>query len=356
MSSNFKSIRTKKTTKQLESVLALGFVMPFQPSLWDDKFTQSTLDYCTHNIEKKLQNTHTVESIKTMLGKLEHIFKNLNFNTHRKSLAVIISADLEKVYYLNYTVVFSVCTGNFISLLDLVHYIKQETIFFLLLASKEDICLYEYANEHLHKVYEQKPDAFYGYFMDADIRAISVITYLNTNCQQPIFIVDNNEQLIAFHESVPFAEIIFPIIIEPPYSAEMLQKITREIHKQWNFWLSKFHLGQITIAQKANALTFNYGAVLKALCNSTDGLILMEKAVKKELQKSVKGDMLFEESNFFIQQLERFVDRGNCIVIKENGLLKDWGGIVLLPNAIPNCIKPTYFDEHRISGGMDNLF
>jgi hypothetical protein len=347
----------KKLTKPLDSILSLGFVMPFQPSMWDDKSTQSTLDYCTHNIEKILHNTYSAECIKTMQGRLQLLFKRLNLNTHRKGLAVIISADSEKVFYLNYPVRFSVCTGNFISLLDLVHGIKQEAVFYLLFVCKENICLYEYTNEHLNKVYEQKPDEVSGCFVDADVRATSVITYMNTNCQKPVFIVGSSEEMNAIQKSIPFSEIVFQITqAQPQDSAEILQRIVAEIVEQWSYWLSKFDMGRIAMTKKANALIFNYGEVLNALCNSTDGLILMDKRLKKELQKRTMGDTHSLEINFFISQIERFVDRGNCIGIKENGLLKDWGGIVLLPNSIPACQKPSCFGEYCISGEMGNLF
>jgi hypothetical protein len=348
---------TKKLTTPIDSILSLGFVMPFQPSMWDEKSTQFALDYCMNIVGKTLQNTYDIEYIKTIQARLQLLFKRLNFNTHRKGLAVIINADSEKVFYLNYPVRFSVCSGNFISLLDLMHSIKKDTVFYLLCVCQENICLYEYTNEHLNKVYEQKPDVFSGHFVDADVRAISVITYMNTNCQKPIFIVGNSEQLNAFQMSVPFSEIVFQITKpQPKYNAEILQEIITEIVDQWSYWLSKFYVGRIAMAKKANALVFNYEEVLKALCNSIDGLILMEKKVKKELQKRVTGDVHFNELNFFISQLERFVDRGNCIGIKQNGLLKDWGGIVLLPNSIPTCQKPTYLGEYHISGEMGNLF
>lgn len=347
----------QKLTKPLESISSLGFVMPFQPSMWDDKSIQAALDYSTHIIETTLQNTYSAECVQTVMGRLQLLFKGLNFNTHRKGLAVIISADSEKVFYLNYPVRCSVSTSDFISLLDLVHSKKQETDFFILFTSQENICLYEYNNEHLNKVYEQKPEIVSGYFVDADIRAASVIRYMNTNCQKPVFIVGSSEQFAAFQRAVSFSEIVFQIMQpQPQYSVEMLQKIKTEIVKKWGYWLSKFQIGRIAMAKKANVLVFNYGEVLKALCNSADGLILMDKRVKKELQKHATGDIRFKESDFFISQIERFVDRGNCIVIEENDLLKEWAGIVLLPNSLPACDKPSCFGEYRISGGMGTLF
>ncbi len=348
---------TKKATKPLQFISSLGFVMPFQPSMWDDKSIQSALDYTTHIIETKLKISYSDECTNTMLGRIKQLFDRLNFNTHRKSIAVLISADSEKVMYLNFPVKLFVSTRSFISVLDLVTSIKQQPGFYLLFNSKDNLMLFEYCNKQLNKVYEQKPDAVSGYFVDGAIRASSVITYMNTNYQKPVFIVGSREDVSSFQSTVSYPEIIFQVINTPvQYSAEMMQTIVTEIVEQWSHWLSKFQVRRIAMAKKGNTLIFKYSAVLQALCNSADGLMLMDKRVKKELQKPATGDILFMDSKFFISQIEKFVDRGNCIVIKENALLRDWGGIVLLP-----CTTSCHQDKHsyggyRIAGGTGNLF
>lgn len=346
----------KTVSQPLQSLSSLSFVMSFQPSMWDDKTIQSALNYTTHIIEIKLKNNYSNECTKNMLGRLHHIFNGLNFNTHRKSIAVLIAANAEKVLYLNFPVRLFVSTGNLISILDLVTNIKKEIGFYLLFIVEGSIQLYEYYNKHLNKVYEQKAGAEVGYCVGAGIRASTVISQLNTNYLKPVFIVGSREEFISFQSAVSYPEIVFQI--KPPVqcSKEIAQKMVSEIVGEWNLWLSKFDMARIAMAKKANALVYNYGAVLQALCNSVDGLILMDKRVKKELQKPASGDLHFQDSKFFMSQIEKFVDRGNCIQIKENGLLKNLGGIVLLPDTLHEHYNKLSFGGERISGEISNLF
>ncbi len=86
------------------------------------------------------------------------------------------------------------------------------------------------------------------------------------------------------------------------------------------------------IAQKANVLISNTEAVLNALSHSADGLLLLDKRLKRQLYKSRRVNALFNTGDELMNQVERFLTRGNRIEITETGLLKNFGGIVLLQN------------------------
>jgi hypothetical protein len=357
MTTNCGQVITKKTIEPLDSISSLGFVMPFQPSMWDDRCIQSALDYTTHIIETKLKISYSGECANTMLGRLKQLFDRLNFNTHRKSIAVIISADSEKVIYLNFPVRLFVSTCNFVSILDLVASIKQETSFYLFFICEENAALFEYYGKQLNKVYEQKPDGLCGHLVDANIRASWVISYMNSSYHKPVFIVGNREQMNSFQRAVPFPEIIFQIMIpHVQYGAETIQAVIKEIAGQWSYWLSKFHIGRICLAKKNSTFVSHYKEVLKSLCNSADGLLLMDRSLKRQLQNPASCDTYFHESKKFINQIERFVERGNCLEIQENDLLREWGGIVLLPDAMSRHRNELSFGGYRIYGGAGSLF
>ena len=349
-----------KVTRPLRSITSLSFTIPFQPSMWDDKSTQSALAYTTHIIETKLKSSYSNECIKTMLNRLKQLFSRLNFNTRRKSIAVIISADSEKLIYLNFPVRLFVSVGNSISILDLVTGIKQEIGFYLLCICNGNIKLYEYFNERLNIVYEQKADAVSESDgnVEANAKVSYIIAYMNRNYQKPVFFVGSSKEFNCFQNNVSYPEIVFSII-KPPVqnSAETMHMIETTIVKKWSQWLAKFHIAQIAMAKRANTLIFNYGAVLQALCGSKNGLLLMNKRVKKELHNPATGDIHFQDSKIFISQVEKFIDRGNCIAIKECGMLKDLGGIVLLPDTmggIQNTFSVAGYPSTRRRSG--NLF
>ena len=347
----------KKAKKSIQPISSLGFVMPFQPTMCNEESIQSSLDYTFNIIERKLINTYSIDYTKTMLVRIKRLFHRLNFNTHRKSLAVLLSANSEKVIYLNFPVTLFVSTGNFISILGLVTGINQEIGFYLLFIFKRNITLYEYTDKHLHKVYEQMPDTISGYLVEEVMRASSVITIMNKNSRKPVFIAGSREQVDSFQRAIPYPEIVFKLIRHPVQNnAETAQNMVTEIVNQWSYWLAEFDAGRLAMAKKCNTLIFQYEGVLKALCKSANGLMLMDNQLIKKLHKPEMDNNYSEDTNMFSNQLERFVDRGNCIGIKEDGLLKDCGGIALLPDMIDGHLNELTFRKHRISGQTGNLF
>ncbi len=100
----------------------------------------------------------TQKKLKQLSERLEKIFSKLNYNSHRKSVAIIIEGEEEKVIYLNYSGKPVVFFNNPFSLLDLVGDSIKNPEFELLVFNKNGAELYEYFNNSLHKVFSQKEE------------------------------------------------------------------------------------------------------------------------------------------------------------------------------------------------------
>lgn len=79
-----------------------------------------------------------------------------------------------------------------------------------------------------------------------------------------------------------------------------------------------------------------FGSVSEALGYSKDRLLLIDKYYKKQLIKSLRMNPLFKSEGIWMRHLKRFLTRGNRIEIVKAGLLKNYGGIVLLENEMMN--------------------
>lgn len=329
---------TKKTILPATVISSLGFAMPFQPSMWDDKSINAVLVYITNIIETKLKGKYSDKCTEDMLARIKELFSRLNFNTHRKSLVVLLCPVSEKIFYLNFPVRLFVSVNSYVSILDLVSGIKRETDFYLSVIDEEKITCYEHFNRHLNKVYEQKADQVSAGLNKESSKASAVIAFMNSQYQQPVFITGDRQQVQAFQRVAPFPEIIYEIIRPAgQYGPETMQSIVTGITDKWSYWLSKFIVGRVVLAQKNNTLIFHYEAVLRALRKSTDGLLLLDRRLKKQLQKPKTGNTGFQNADELFYQIERFVHRGNRLEITEPFLLNDWGGIVLIPVTMPAC-------------------
>ena len=109
-----------------------------------------------------------------------------------------------------------------------------------------------------------------------------------------------------------------------------------EINDEWRYWHYEFLARKIELSKKSNQLTSKIGAVSEALKCSKDGILLIDKYYKKQLIKSLRLNPLFKPERIWMKHLERFLTRGNRIEIVKAGLLKNYGGIVLLENEMMN--------------------
>lgn len=348
------NIIKRQITKPRPVFSSLGLVIPFQPSMWDEKSIQAVLNYAMEIVETKLKDRYSAECTDKVLARLEKLFAKLNFNTHRKSLAVIHTPDEEKVIYLDFPVKPVVFFSRSVSLLDLVSSIQREPDFYFLVLNGGRARLYEYYNKHLSKVYEQNHETNADHLYK---NTFGVIELLNSKNEKPVFVTGSPHLVEGFCKSSSFPQIIFKKLYQAAaFSDEIIQPLATEIISQWSYWQSKFITGRILIAQKAGSLIYNIDAVLQALHRKADGLLLMDKRLKKQLYKSGAGNDIVNISKELINQIEHFLARGNRIEITETGLLKDLGGIVLLHDKKSGVTEELPFCRHYEFGGADNLY
>ncbi len=332
MTTNYRQI-SKKVNIPFSPASSLGLIMPFHPSMWNDRSIESGLNLAIYFIEKELYIKHSIEDASAILSRVKNVFKALNFNSHCKSVAVILSPDSTKVLYLNYPVTLFVSTCNLISILDLLPHIMLETSFYLLFICNGNIRLCEYYHKQLIIVHEHKLNEERKELVDIVVNVFSIISLMNKNCQKPIFIIGNNKQINDFKSIVTYPEIIFKIKnIGLHNTAESVDIIVTEIIQKWSYWVSKFHIGRINLARKNNTIISNYKKVVNALNNSVNGLILLDRKLISKMTKYKLENNYSNESELFINQIEKFIERGNYVVINEKPLLKGLGGIFLLPN------------------------
>ena len=114
-----------------------------------------------------------------------------------------------------------------------------------------------------------------------------------------------------------------------------MRSLVNKIVANWGYWQVKFVKAKILIAKETGCLISRFDAVLKELGKYADGLMLVDKYLKKQLQKSGGGGAIFHLADEFMLQLEKFLTRGNRFETTEAGLLKELGGIALLRNNGP---------------------
>lgn len=319
------------------SVESIGLVIPFQPSIVEKKTIQIILEYTLDLVQQKLERKFDQPEINRVIKRLENIFYKLDYNSHRKSVAIIIEGEEEKVIYLNYSGKLAFQFNENFSLLDLVSDSMQNPEFELLVFHNEGAELYEYFNHSLHRVFAQDHNFCNKTENCLFTRILNIIKQTNSKKEKPIFVYSSDDEYAeVFCRNFWFKEIVFKInLVREGEMASATEIMVKKIVTQWKYYQTKLIKGQIKIAKKDNLLVSQLPKVLNSLKKKDDGLLLMDRFMKDEIH-TTSSDINFKTATQKLNnQIEKFLDRGNRIEMTEGGLLEELGGIALIKNEAP---------------------
>jgi len=325
--------KCKQTSTKL-SALSLGLALPFHPSMQDEKTVGIILKDSEESVHAMLYEALEQAYAENMIIRLKKLFNKLNHSSHCKSIAVLITPHEERVTYLNFAVKPVTYLNKWVSLLELAANIDRQPDFYLLALEPGYSRLSEYYNEQLHQVYATKHEKGLNEKVSytSSFKQVSqTIERLNGNNEKPVFITGTPNLVELFCNSVCDSGTFIRLLHNgAPNDDEVVRRLVKEIIGDWNYWHSKFVMDRIMLTKKTSVLIAETEIVLQALSNSVDGLLLIDKRLKLRLYKSRRATALFNSTDEFVSQVDRFLTRGNHLEITEAGLLKEFGEIVLL--------------------------
>lgn len=116
---------------------AVSVVMPFHPVLSAKRDLEHNLRRAVEKVESALMQQYPGDRAMPVLEKLRKLVRELNYNTHKKSVAIFVSPVMEKVYYLDIAVEERVVIDQSFEIRDLVYAKKQVIQYLVLLLSAE---------------------------------------------------------------------------------------------------------------------------------------------------------------------------------------------------------------------------
>jgi hypothetical protein len=79
----------------------VSLFMPFEPKMVSKNEIVYKLQALLNEAEQKLIKAFSISTAKPILERLKSVIKNLDYSTHKKSTAIYVSADEEKLFYLD---------------------------------------------------------------------------------------------------------------------------------------------------------------------------------------------------------------------------------------------------------------
>jgi len=121
---------------------AVSLIMPFHPVMTSKRDLEYQLKRAMKKIESQLMEQYPRDRAIPVLEKMRRMINALNYNTHKKSVAIFASPLTEKTYYLDVLVEEKIAVDNSSGIRDLIYSQKQVIQYLVLMLSAERSKMY----------------------------------------------------------------------------------------------------------------------------------------------------------------------------------------------------------------------
>jgi len=115
----------------------VSVIIPFDPKMGQKSAIESRLRSAMNKVKKELQENYPDEKALPVFQKLSSLIQNLNYGTHKKSIAVFVSPLVEKVFYLDMPVKEKIALDESFEIRDVVYTKKEMSKFLVLVLSNK---------------------------------------------------------------------------------------------------------------------------------------------------------------------------------------------------------------------------
>ena len=125
-----------------KNIPCISLLLPFEPTMNLKVGLVDKLKKATDKIAKKLFADYPEDEAVSVLEKLRHVIRELNYNTHKKSIAIFVSSLFEKVYYLDLPLIEKIVVDESFEIRSLINCKKENHKYLLAVLSEEAIRIY----------------------------------------------------------------------------------------------------------------------------------------------------------------------------------------------------------------------
>jgi hypothetical protein len=314
-------------------------------------------------VEDELLNNFSGDIALLVMHKLRTLIDSLNFNTHKKSIAIYVSPVFEKVLYLDIAVEEKIIVDESFEIRDLVYCKKQSHKYLVLVLSSKESRIFLGNSGTFVRIVSNTPESVYAYINEVPERVASFLDMTERKQRMlDMFLrhADNGLDIILNAYHLP----LFVMGIEN--TLEHFKKLTRHqasiieyIHgnyekatteelkttlgpyiEDWKKVKEKDLLNQLDEAAAKKKLVYGIKQVWREAMAHKGSLLVVEKNYMFATQHTTnenKIDQLSQPYNKFSyikdavdDAMEKVLEAGGDVEFVEEGLLKQYEHIAFI--------------------------
>ncbi|MBS1934055.1 MAG: hypothetical protein JST96_08645 [Bacteroidetes bacterium] len=341
----------------------ISVIMPFEPKMSLKNEIQYKLKVAKEKIEKEVLASYPEDKVQPVLLKLDRLLKELNYNTHKKSVAIFVSPLIDKVYYLDIPVKERIIINESFEIRNLVEEKKEIKKYLLAVLSGKSIKVYLSDHQKLIPVMLDVPEHIAAYkniipekvgnFTDATKRKETMLdkflhhidkglTLLIQAYHLPLFIMANDRTLGHFkkisHNQQSVVEFIHGDYEDK--GPDELLLLMKPYVEDWKKIIQSKLKEQIDDALGHQKLAFGIKEVWKAATQKKGKLLIVEKNFIYPAQHGANKEDISDyepvgSNSFYIKDavddiIEKVLVYGGDVEFVEEGFLDQYLKIALI--------------------------
>ncbi len=342
---------------------AVSIIMPFEPKMSSKSEMEGNLRKAITKVERELLANYPSEKALPVLHRLQELIHHLNYNTHKKSIAMFVSPVVEKVFYLDIPMEEKIVVDESFEIRDLVYCKKLSVQYLVLLLSAHSSRMYLGNCTKFILIKSNVPTDVHAYERDLPQR----VTHYSDPAEEKELMLDKFIHHMDEGLSIVLKAYPLPVFV---LGAERVLGHFNKITKNWKSIVGFIHgnyeeaneteirdvmkpyvtdwqqikqldaIHQVEKAQSENKLVFGMKDVWAAAEHKNGRLLILERdyifptgdlRLMGQLQTGAYGSL----KPFYIKDavdhvLERVLEYGGDVEFVDRDKLKDFGRIALI--------------------------
>ena len=342
---------------------AISVILPFEPKMGQKAAIAYSLKTITDKIEQELISNYQYEIDSLALNKLKTIIKNLNYDTHKKSIAIYVSPVFEKVLYLDIVVEEKIIIDESFEIRDLVYSKKKMQDYLVLLLSSKEIQLYHGNTNMLSRVVSTTPESYHAFENDVPERVANFsdmaerkeilmnkflhhvdqsLDHILKAYQLPVFIM-GTERISGHFKSLTRHRAAIVEYIHGNYeeaTLPQLQELLKPYLTNWEKVKQIKLMNEIEEAAGNKKLAQGMKEVWQEVMNKKGRLLLVEKNYRFTAEHGSREDIIYKADDLYNKfsyikdavddVIEKILETGGDVEFVDENLLEAYQHIALI--------------------------
>lgn len=319
-------LKSLKLLSHRKEVPSVAILFPFDPKMSAKQDMAVHLKQLMSKAEAAILQRYSSEKAMELIHRLQQVMSRLNFNTHKKAVAIFLSTESEKLMYLDISLKEKIDVAGNLSMRDLVQDIEQQDEFLVLVLEEDHARIFDGKRQAIIKLILEQHNTI---LQQLDY-GLSVVLASNPF---PVFVLGAKQLLSEFSRVTSNAVEIVKYItsykktIQTSSIRMALDPYIRDWRKTYHSFLEQ----RLFNARNTNKLVCGLEDVQTKSYRMGNSLLLVDRDFYPSGYNSSPQESFYIKDEVDLL-IEMALASGGNVELVDQELLRDFGRIALLQN------------------------